>query len=46
MSLLGLALYPLLLPRVTEIITGLPPDSEEFAAAFDAHLRAVAAQLG
>jgi AcrR family transcriptional regulator len=46
LSLLGAALYPILLPRVAEILTGEGPDDARFAARYADHLRRLAAHLG
>jgi len=45
MSLLGAALYPVLLPELCQLMTGHRPDDEEFAAAYRAHLDALAGSL-
>ena len=45
MSLLGAALYPVLLPELCELMTGHRPDDDEFAAAYRRHLDALAAAL-
>jgi len=45
MSLLGAALYPVLLPELCELMTGCRPDDDEFAAAYRRHLDALAAAL-
>ena len=45
MSLLGAALYPVLLPELCELMTGHRPDDDEFAAAYRRHLDALAASL-
>ncbi len=46
MSLIGAALYPVLLPGVCEIMTGERPDSDEFAKRYAAHLSDLARHLG
>lgn len=45
LSLLGAALYPVLLPEVCELATGLRPDDERFAERYRDHLRRFAAHL-
>ncbi|UDY35667.1 TetR/AcrR family transcriptional regulator [Dermatobacter hominis] len=45
MSLLGAALYPVLLPEVCEIATGLRPEDEAFASRYRDHLRSLAGHL-
>jgi TetR/AcrR family transcriptional regulator len=45
MSVIGAALYPLLLPEVCEIMTGQRSDSDEFAARYADHLSALARHL-
>jgi len=45
MSLLGAALYPVLLPELCLLMTGHRPDDEEFATAYRGHLDALAASL-
>lgn len=45
LTLFGAILYPLLLPDVTEILTGLRPDTDEFADAYRDHLAAFAENL-
>ena len=45
LSLLGAALYPVLLPDVCEIMTGCRADDERFAAAYRSHLRSLIGQL-
>jgi TetR/AcrR family transcriptional regulator len=46
LSLFGAALYPILLPRVCELITGDDPSSERFARRYRRHLDHLAAHLG
>lgn len=46
LTLLGAALYPVLLPDVCEIMTGTRPDDPAFADRYRAHLQAVAGHLG
>jgi hypothetical protein len=46
LSLVGASVYPLLLPRVCELVTGEAPDTEEFAARYRAHLVALTELLG
>lgn len=41
LSLLGAALYPVLLPEVCEIMTGTGPDDEHFAERYQSHLAAL-----
>ena len=45
-SLLGAALYPLLLPDVCEVMTGQRPDSDDFAERYRNHLARMARHLG
>ena len=45
LTLIGAALYPVMLPDVCEIMTGLRPDSEEFATAYRNHLRQFATKF-
>jgi hypothetical protein len=45
LSLFGAVLYPLLLPDVAEIMTGLRSDSDEFAKRYRDHLTAFARHL-
>jgi TetR/AcrR family transcriptional regulator len=45
MSLLGAAMYPLLLPQVCKLITGEAPDSDQFADRYRTHLERLAAAL-
>lgn len=46
LSLLGAALYPLLLPDVCEIMTGDRPDDPAFADRYRTHLRRLVDHLG
>ena len=46
LTLLGGALYPVLLPDVCEIMTGLRPDDDRFAERYRAHLSRFADHLG
>ncbi len=46
LSLVGASVYPLLLPRVCELVTGEAPDTEEFAARYRAHLVVLTELLG
>jgi TetR/AcrR family transcriptional regulator len=46
LSLVGASVYPLLLPRVCELVTGEASDTEEFAARYRAHLVALTELLG
>jgi AcrR family transcriptional regulator len=46
LSLLGAALYPLLLPDVCEIMTGERPDDPAFAERYRAHLTGLVGHLG
>jgi AcrR family transcriptional regulator len=45
LSLVGAAVYPLLLPRVVELVTGLKPDGRTFRKRWREHLEALAASL-
>ncbi|WP_426571537.1 TetR/AcrR family transcriptional regulator [Aquihabitans sp. McL0605] len=45
LTLLGAALYPVLLPDVCEVMTGSRPDDEAFAARYREHLARVAGHL-
>ena len=45
LTLLGAALYPVLLPDVCEIMTGDRPDDPSFAERYRSHLRAVVGHL-
>jgi hypothetical protein len=45
LSLLGAALYPVLLPEVCELMTGSRPDDDAFARRYRSHLRRLAAAL-
>jgi AcrR family transcriptional regulator len=45
-SLLGAAIYPLLLPRVVELACGEDPAGEEFRRRYAEHLTALAGRLG
>lgn len=45
LTLVGAALYPVLLPDVCEIMTGQRPDSEAFADRYRAHLRVFASEF-
>jgi len=46
LSLVGAAVYPLLLPRVCELVTGRRPDDPAFARRQRRHLTRLAAALG
>jgi AcrR family transcriptional regulator len=46
LMLLGLALYPVLLPQVAELATGSRTDTDEFAQRYREQLRLIAAHLG
>jgi len=46
LMLIGMALYPVLLPQIAEIATGSPPDSDEFATRYRDQLRRLAVHLG
>ncbi len=46
LMLIGMALYPILLPQIAEIATGDPPDSPAFAKRYREQLRRFAAHLG
>ena len=46
LSLVGAAVYPLLLPRVVELVTGLKPDGRTFRTRYRNHLIALAEALG
>lgn len=46
LTLLGGALYPVLLPDVCEIMTGSRPDDDEFATRYRTHLAAFIGHLG
>jgi TetR/AcrR family transcriptional regulator len=46
LSLVGASVYPLLLPRVCELVTGEALDTEAFADRYRAHLVALAELLG
>lgn len=46
LMLLGMALYPVLLPQVGEIATGSRPGSEQFATRYRDQLRRLAVHLG
>jgi AcrR family transcriptional regulator len=45
LSLVGAAVYPLLLPRVVELVTGLKPDGRTFRKRYREHLEALARWL-
>jgi AcrR family transcriptional regulator len=45
LSLVGAAVYPLLLPRVAELVTGLKPDGRTFRKRYREHLEALARSL-
>jgi TetR/AcrR family transcriptional regulator len=45
LSLMGAALYPVLLPGVAELVCGEDPATDEFAERYRAHLRRLAAHL-
>jgi AcrR family transcriptional regulator len=46
LSLLGAALYPVLLPQVCEVLTGERPEEPAFADRYLEHLRSLASHLG
>jgi len=45
LSLMGAALYPVLLPHVAELVCGTDPRTDEFAARYRRHLTRLAAHL-
>ena len=45
LSLIGSALYPVLLPKLAELVCGEDPRTDAFAARYRAHLERFAAYL-
>jgi hypothetical protein len=46
LSLLGAAVYPLVLPRIVELVTGLTPGGRTFRRRYRDHLVKLAEALG